>query len=228
VARLAGWPDERHLVPALEYEVPVDDGTLEALGAEPRFDAGTVPFGYAWVSPKAAHVSVGVLSMQRGARDLHALVANYLTLLGIKVSPATRRHGYVIPVRSRSGPFMRGRVLVVGDAAGFVDPVAAEGISFALRSGQLAGEALVRGSSQTDRASAYAAGLGHEILPQLRAGRPIARWLYRSPAFRRALFGRFGQQVMEGMADVFTGTNGYGAIPRRALVGWARGRRRLA
>src|SRR5438034_280550 len=57
VARLAGWGDGRHLIPALEYEARVDDATLDRFARVPRFDVGTVPYGYAWVFPKTAHLS---------------------------------------------------------------------------------------------------------------------------------------------------------------------------
>src|SRR2546422_10884781 len=43
VARLAGWGDGRHLIPALEYEARVDDATLDRFGRGPRFVVGTVP-----------------------------------------------------------------------------------------------------------------------------------------------------------------------------------------
>jgi len=225
-ARLAGWPDERYLAPALEYEIPVNDRTLARFAAEPRFDAGAVPFGYGWVFPKASHLSVGVMSMHRGARELHELLARYLTFLGIDGGRTRRRHGSVIPVRSRSGPFIRGRVLVAGDAAGFVDPVTAEGISLALRSGQLAAQALARGSGEADAAAAYEAALSREILPDLRAGRLVAHLMHQHPALRRSLFARFGQSLVDGVADVFAGAHGYGTIPRRTVARWTRRVRR--
>src|SRR5438094_39168 len=89
---------DRLAIPALEYEMPVDDATLLRFAEEPRFDVGTVPYGYAWVFPKAAHLSVGVLSTHRGAgaRDLHDQLARYLALLEIKASGEVKRHGYVI------------------------------------------------------------------------------------------------------------------------------------
>src|SRR5207302_1671077 len=46
LARLGGWGDGRHLIPALEYEVRVDDATLDRFARAPRFDVGVVPHGY--------------------------------------------------------------------------------------------------------------------------------------------------------------------------------------
>jgi geranylgeranyl reductase family protein len=217
VARMAGWADDRLLVPALEYEITVDDATLERFAVEARFDFGTVPHGYAWVFPKATHLSVGVLSTHRGARDLHEQLARYLALIGV-VPRRVRRHGYVIPVRRRSGPLVRGRVLLAGDAAGLADPLTAEGISFALESGQIAGQVLGRATGDERRVeAAYRAALRKEIVPELRVGRFLAALVYDRAAIRRGLFRSCGQGVTEAAADVFIGQYGYRDIPWRAL-----------
>jgi geranylgeranyl reductase family protein len=215
VARLAGWPDGRHLIPALEYEVGVDDRVLERFST-PRFDVGTVPSGYAWVFPKAAHLSVGVLSTQRGATDLRRHLEEYLRT--IELAPrSVERHGFVIPVRPRSGPLARGRVLLVGDAAGLADPVTAEGISLAARSGGIAADAIVAGGLDPARTpAAYHAAL-RPLLAELRLARVLARLLYDYPRARTWMFRRVGQRLVEAMTDVFLGARTY----RRSLAGLA-------
>jgi flavin-dependent dehydrogenase len=75
--------------------------------------------------------------------------------------------------RADDSPLSRGRVLVCGDAAGLLEPWTREGISFALRSGRLAGEWAVRIAEAHDAVDArrqalnYAfaikAGLGAEM-----------------------------------------------------------------
>jgi flavin-dependent dehydrogenase len=229
VTRLAGWRDDRRAIPALEYEVPVDDVTLSRFAQEPRFDLGTVPHGYAWVFPKTTHLSIGVLSVRRGARDLHEQLTRYLTLVGVvpKGGGAVKRHGYVIPVRRRPGPLVRGRVIAVGDAAGLADPLTAEGISFAIESGRIAGEALACGTGDPELVRAqYHAGLGREVLPQLRAARWLAALLYDWPAARHWVFRRHGQLVTEAIADAFLGKRGYRDVWR--LAARSLGRRLLA
>jgi flavin-dependent dehydrogenase len=216
-ARMAGWPDDRRLIPALECEVRVDDITFERLAAEPRFDLGTIPRGYAWVFPKRDHLSVGALSMRRGAHELRGQVERYMQLLGVGAPREIQRHGYVIPVRRRSGPFARNRVLLAGDAAGFTDPLTAEGISFALRSGQLAAEAILESTGDEVRArDLYHAALARHIVPELRGGRLLALLLYESPRARRWIFGRFGERLANAFAGAFAGEYGYGHICRRA------------
>src|SRR2546426_12176348 len=88
-------------IPALEHEIQVDEATFERCARAPRFDVGIVPHGYAWVFPKAAQLSVGVLSMRRGPGHLHRDLEQYLKALDI-VPRAVERHGFVIPVRPRA------------------------------------------------------------------------------------------------------------------------------
>jgi flavin-dependent dehydrogenase len=212
VAHKAGWDDGRHLIPALEHEIQVDDAVLERWACAPRFDVGVVPYGYAWVFPKATHLSVGVVTTHRGQVNLRRYLEQYLQLLGI-CPRAVERHGFVIPVRPRAGPFARHRVLLVGDAAGFADPLTAEGISLAAQSGRLAAEAIVGGELHEARVHAlYHAGL-RPLLGELRVARGLARLLYNSPRVRRWVFRRVGQRLVDAITDVFSGVRTYrGAV----------------
>ncbi len=146
--------------------------------------------------------------MRRGAGHLHRDLAQYLTALDI-VPRAVERHGFVIPVRPRAEGCARHRVLLVGDAAGFADPVTAEGISLAARSGRLAAAAIVQAGLDEARVRAgYRAGL-RPLLADLRVARGLARLLYDHPRARRWLFRRVGQRLVDAMTDVFLGVRTY-------------------
>jgi geranylgeranyl reductase family protein len=218
VASKAGWQDSRRLIPALEYEVSVNDQRLERLADAARFDFGLVPCGYAWVFPKKAHLSIGVLSMQRGSLDLHALCARYLKRLGLDHVEGLERHGFVIPVRPRQGPFVQRRVLLTGDAAGFADPLTGEGISFAIQSGQLAAQALLDGAfDEGGVRQAYQEALAKSILPELRWGRVLASVTYDYPRLRAWFLRRQGQRLSEVITDVLMGERTYRSIFRNPL-----------
>ena len=208
LARLAGWQDGRQLIPALEYEVRVDDATLDRFARVPRFDVGLVPHGYAWVFPKTTHLSVGVLTTHRGAINLHRQLEEYLRVIGL-APQSLERHGFVIPVRPRAGPLARERMLLVGDAAGLADPVTAEGISLAARSGGLAADAIIESQLDPPRVRArYDAAL-RPLLAELRVARTLARLLYEHPRARRWMFRRVGQRLVEAITDVFMGARTY-------------------
>jgi geranylgeranyl reductase family protein len=218
VASKAGWQDTRHLIPALEYEVSVNDQRLERFAHAARFDFGLVPCGYAWVFPKRAHLSIGVLSMRRGSIDLHALCARYLKRLGLDQVKSIERHGFVIPVRPRQGPFVQRRVLLAGDAAGFADPLTGEGISFAIQSGQLAAQALLDGAFDEGCVrQAYQEALAKSILPELRWGRVLASVTYDYPRLRAWFLRRQGQRLSEVITDVLMGERTYRSIFRNPL-----------
>ena len=51
--------------------------------------------------------------------------------------------GYRLPLRRPASPLVKGRALLVGDAAGLVDPLTGDGIYEALLSARLATEAVV-------------------------------------------------------------------------------------
>jgi geranylgeranyl reductase family protein len=179
VSRQAGWSPAHGAIPALEMEAEVDDATLSRFQESARFDFGLPPDGYAWVFPKAAHLSIGVLSTRRGSIKLRAVLAAYLQRLGITPLGGDIR-GAVIPIRPVRGPWMRNRVLVVGDAGGFVDPLLAEGISAAALSGRLAAAAIAENALDPARtARAYHAKPGRCRQPSTGPSRP--RWPKRWP-----------------------------------------------
>lgn len=210
VARTMGMADGRVLIPALEYEVTVPPDQLDRLQNTARFDFDLLPHGYAWAFPKRQHLSIGVLSMVQRGRDLKSSMARYLGLLGCRSIMQVERHGFVIPIRPRRGPFVDKRILLVGDAAGFADPVTGEGISFAIQSGLMAAQSLIDGRFEEESVrSEYTRSLTETILPELRAGRWLARLLYDFPRIRSWAFSRQGQPLCEVVTDVMTGKRNY-------------------
>lgn len=223
VARKVGMADGRVLIPALEYEVTVSPDRFDAFHGVARFDFGVIAHGYAWAFPKKRHLSVGALSMTQGGSNLKREMAHYLDRLGCGSATQVERHGFVIPIRPRQGPFIEHRVLLVGDAAGFADPVTGEGISFAIRSGLMAAQALIDGDLEEESVRRlYPTFLNATILPELRTGRWLARLLYDIPRLRAWVFSRGGQHLCEAVTDVMAGTRRYQdlRVSPRTLVRW--------
>lgn len=221
VARKMGLADGRLLIPALEYEVTIPPSQLDTFHGMARFDFGLLTHGYAWTFPKRQHLSIGVLSMAQRGSDLTQAMARYLDLLGCGSVTQIERHGFVIPIRPRRGPFAEKRILLVGDAAGFADPVTGEGISFAIRSGLMAAHALIDGQLDEESVrSAYPRSLAETILPELQSGRFLARLLYHFPRTRSWAFSRHGQRLSEAVTDVMAGKRQYRdlAFKPRALL----------
>jgi flavin-dependent dehydrogenase len=210
VARKIGMADGRVLIPALEYEVTVSRDRMDRFHGSARFDFGVLPHGYAWAFPKKDHLSIGVLSTAQRGGDLKLSMARYLDQLGCGSVTQVERHGFVIPIRPRRGPFADKRILLVGDAAGFADPVTGEGISFAIRSGLMAAQSLIDSHLEEESVKhTYTRSLAETILPELRRGRWLARLLYNFPRTRSWAFSRQGQRLCEAVTDVMAGKRSY-------------------
>ncbi|MBI4623384.1 MAG: geranylgeranyl reductase family protein [Verrucomicrobia bacterium] len=216
VARKTGRPELRGIVPALECEVTLAPEAMEPLMQTARFDFGFVPSGYAWVFPKRDHLSIGVGTTRRGAAHLPQYYRRYLELLGIGKPLREQRHGFVIPCRPRDGLFGARRVLFAGDAAGFADPVTAEGITGGILSGQLAARAILDGDfAELAVKRAYRETLQKTLLPELRVARWLAWVWYDCPRLQVGLLRRHGQRLSELMTQIMTGETSYTAAVRR-------------
>jgi geranylgeranyl reductase family protein len=218
VARGAGWPEPLDLAPALEGEVYVAGEVLERFSRAARFDLGLVPHGYGWIFPKRDHLSIGVFSVDPRSANLNAELERYLKAAGVEGIERLERHGHAIPICPREGGFMRGRVLLAGDAAGLADPLTGEGISWALESGRLAAESILEGGFEPASVrQAFELALERRLLPELQLARCLARLVYQHPRLRGWLFQRFGQQLCEAVARVFAGEATYRELLQNPL-----------
>lgn len=209
VAKMCGWKDDRHLIPALEYEVTVPDGSFAHLAKAVRFDIDAIPHGYAWNFPKEKHLSVGVASAKRGKVNLHEYYRKYLETLGVSEIINEAKHGYQIPLSPRKD-FSKNGILLTGDAAGFADPVTAEGISNSAWSGRIAAEAIIASLDDPKKLDKiYHDKLQESLLPQLKLGRFLADIFYNKTFIRKPLFNRYGQRLCEALTDVFMGERDY-------------------
>jgi geranylgeranyl reductase family protein len=216
MARRAGWPEPRRCAPGLEAEVSVDDVDLARFAEAARFDFGVIPAGYGWVFPKGTHLSIGVATTWRGGVNLHVCLARYLDTLGLARPRRVEKHGFLIPLVPRREGAMRGRVLLVGDAAGLADPLTGEGISAAIESGSLAARAIQEGRGDPARVAArYDEGLA-ALRRELRIARVLARITYDLPRLRRWVFRTCGQLVSEGVTDILMGHRTYASVMSRA------------
>ena len=210
VARAGGWPANHEGIPALECEVSVAPEILARFHNVARFDMDHPRHGYSWVFPKKEHLSVGVLSTRRGTTGLKDAFQLYLRQLDIEPTGPLELHGALIPVRPRHGALAKGRVLLVGDAAGLADPITAEGITNALLSGQLAARALVAGELDSATvAERYCRLLEENILGELKAASRLAQFFYDHPTLRNMLFRSHGQRFCEKVTDIMMGERRY-------------------
>lgn len=162
VARSVGLRKRTSLGIALEAEVRVPEHILESYAQRILVGFEVLENGYYWIFPKSAHLSVGIGTMSKGLRQLAQILNQSMAGLGLDLSAAPIK-AQPLPIYTGHLPLQTKRVLLVGDAAGLVDPLTGEGIRHALESGKLAAEQITSGSVQAYSARVRKA-IGQDLL----------------------------------------------------------------
>lgn len=206
-AKMAGWKeDTRKLIPALEYEVEVSAEDFERLSKNVRFDIDAVPYGYGWSFPKKNHLSLGVLTTKKGKINLKEYYQTYLQTLGITNVIKEDAHGFQIPIAPRTDGFIKQNVFLIGDAAGFAEPITAEGISNAILSGKYVAEAIIESNLDKDLAKKkYNEKLNMKLLPELKSGVLLSKFCYKNNAIRNYILKKYGQRCCNLLVDILHG-----------------------
>ncbi len=177
----------------LEVELDVA-GREEDWAGRVHLDWGPLPGSYGWVFPKGDALTVGVISAKGDGAATRAYLDDLVRWLDLADLPVLRSSGHLTRCRTESSPLARGRVLVAGDAAGLLEPWTREGISFALRSGVLAGRfaaSAAVGSGPVERHTAeYAREVDRDLGAEMRAGRVLLRAFEKRPGVVHGLLSR--------------------------------------
>jgi flavin-dependent dehydrogenase len=148
------------------------------------------------VFPKEQYFSVGMIGLGKKTTGIYKTFEQYRQILGInRPEYLKKRRGAVIPIWPGQDAFVMKRVILTGDAAGFVDPFTAEGIFFALLSGKLAASCLIAENFDENKVRhAYELEMTKNILFELQTGRRLAGLFYDYPAISRILLRLFGRR----------------------------------
>ena len=224
-----GWPRDRVAIDMME-ETPsgrlraVDHGTLWV-----SFAPGS-GHGYGYIFPKRDYVNVGVgyivssfkTSIHEAPRAVHEAFVADLKKRGLLEGESDRScfTPYQVPVGGPLRTTARGRVYLAGDAGGFVNGFSAEGIYFAMVTGDLAAKAILAGPS----ARRYERSWRREIGAEMRDSRFLSRYVF-------ADLGRVGRlvravraypPVAQLLADYASGRDTYEGVRRRFVLNFPR------
>jgi geranylgeranyl reductase family protein len=128
---------------ALEGNVPYDKIPADRYKGRIALELGTIPGGYGWVFPKADHANVGVGGWESEAPRLREHLRRLCAEHGTRTEDVENVRGFRLPLRSPRSTVARGRGLLVGDAAGLVDPLSGDGMYEAFLSAELAADAVL-------------------------------------------------------------------------------------
>jgi len=220
-ARAVGLrPDARQGI-AMDAELVVSADAFQAWKRTVIFDFGFVPHGYGWVFPKGTFFSVGVATADERCVNIrahldalirrHDCLSNPLSMT-VRAAP--------LPNWTHDEPLARHGVFLVGDAAGLVDPVSGEGISYAVRSGVIAADfanAWLAGDHAAD--VGYSEAINHRITRGFVFAKQLASAFFQHPTLCYLIEVR-SRRVNEIFARLTAGEIDYVELHRQLRASW--------
>ena len=203
-----------NLMTAIGYFIP-GTNRVATVRFLPNFE------GYFWLFPRADHYSAGICGklVSQTTADLRKLLEKLIQEEGLDYRGSTF-YAHVLPnlsgVAFQNSQFSGDGWAMLGDAAGFVDPVTGEGLHYALRSADLFAKAWIEG-----RAQDYSAAVQADFLPELVTAASYANRFYHGSFCGGALLDRmiqmaaYSEEMRAILRDLFSGSQGYTDLPQR-------------
>lgn len=172
-------------------------------------DWGTHAQTYAWAFPKASHWSIGVKGPAPQGHALVHYLRQFMQRWQLPLAQGKLRYlAHMLPTRTPGTPLVRGRALVLGDAAGLLEPFTGEGIYYALRSAYLAADALTAASAHDTAPDAYETAIDAEIMPDLAGARALQQVFDAWPGLFHMLV-RMHHRSWRALAKLLRGERGF-------------------
>jgi flavin-dependent dehydrogenase len=208
------------------YEAPGTAGPGRVSGE------GGAAEGYAYIFPKRDHVNIGIGYVLEHFRshvdarpyDLQQELVAALRRRGVVEGESVRDHftPYLIPVGGPLAAPGGGRVLLAGDAGGFVNGFTAEGIYYAMVSAELAAETVISSPAGDVRtmAARYRRSCEREMGAELRDSVIIQRFLFSDRRrISRIINGAHRAQALtDAFLDYVTGRLPYSRLRARLAL----------
>lgn len=209
-ARSLGLRRRKLMAGAIEVEASVPADVFSRFADHPLIIFGEVATGYLWIFPKSVHLSVGIGALHPKPGELQTTLAKVMARYGISIEDQPQK-GHPLPVYTRRETISTAHALLVGDAAGLVDPFTGEGIRFAIKSGRLAAEAILSGHPER-----YSALVDRKIGRNHRLGIILTSLFYNlpEPCFELGVRNPF---VTRALAEMLADRIGYGRVTAQIL-----------
>ncbi len=217
-ARLAGIPVERSLGIALEGNIELPPAREARWRERFAVDVGSSPGGYGWLFPKGDHVNIGVGGNWPVGPSLRSRLARLTHYYGFSPDELWGVNGHPLPVFRQGSAVEKENAVLVGDAAGFVDPLTGEGIYSAVKSGQIAARHLAAyvSGAQSDL-SGYAHEIERDLVPDLLVSIQLHQIFHLAPPIAAQMVKR-SSRTWRLVCALLTGRIGYAGVKERSTV----------
>jgi geranylgeranyl reductase family protein len=191
-------------------------------------------YGYGYVFPKTCHVNFGIgYLLEYYQQNIsgkpyvqHLSFLQHLEQTGVISGTSQREnfHAYVLPVGGPLKKLSANRILLAGDAAGFVNGFTAEGIYYAMVSGEHAGktalEAVRKKDASAEFLSRYDKAIEDEVGKELRKSVSLQKRLLSNPKLIDSVvrFASRNKAVRTLLTGFAVGALSYEEMKRRAII----------
>ena len=127
-ARAMGLGNDIERGVALEGNLSYASLDRERYASRAVIELADIPGGYGWVFPKRDHVNIGVGAWQEEGPRLRSHLRAVCEAHGVSMDELSELRGHRLPLRRPSTRVSSERALLVGDAAGLIDPVSGDGM----------------------------------------------------------------------------------------------------
>jgi geranylgeranyl reductase family protein len=177
--RIRGPDRKESMGVCLVAEIEEDDQKIEErLASILDIHFGVAKGGYGWIFPHKGYYSVGIGGLSSRLHHPRQAMLQFLKKNGF--SEGQRLHGHLIPQGGNKVRTALGRVILAGDAAGFVDAFTGEGICYALNSGKIAGQ-VIRDVPALEVAQVYQKRCNKEFGEELRYALFFSKMMHSYP-----------------------------------------------
>ena len=167
--------------------------------------------GYSWLFPKREHLNLGVGSFVFARPNLLRSIEYTQRFFGFRLENA-RFRGHILPLGGKKRKLVSNNALLVGDAAGLIDPFSGEGIYYAIKSSEIAMQVIEKAFEENRFDSGflktYEKRIWNELGFDLMLAARAARWVYTAPLKAIELV-KQNKELVKVIVDILTGEKPY-------------------
>ena len=207
LAKKLGIAPKNNILAAMEYE-----HYTTSLDGKLYIDFDYNDSGYAWNFPKSDGLSLGIGGLIKGrvkGAGLPKKLTSYAKQFKVDKLIKEHLHGHPIELYSGKQKLVYDRIILIGEIAGCVDPLTAEGIRPAIKSGYLAAKSIVLALKNNDlgQVKSYSNIFHEEIGKDMQRARLMSYFLNQH--MQKVLPMLSNEAAVRGFMQVFSGQSSY-------------------
>ena len=172
---------KKNMAVSLEAIVPRSEVKLDF--DHPRLYYGILNWGYGWIFPRQDSLVIGIAGLKKNNNNFKDIFFKFLDIIDVE-NKNIKYSGWQLPYGNFLKEPFYNNTLLIGDAAGLVEPFTGEGIYYAHYSGVLAAKAVNKAENYNrNLISSYKKSIKDEILPRLGKFKKLSKVFYSQPDF---------------------------------------------